>query len=194
MELVRANRPYIGYDRNIPRPDIERGRRLSWEYNHTSPDDHERQCELLKQLLGTYNDEVMIQPDVHFDFGFNTHFLGMAYLNFGVTILDTSPVIIGAHCFIAPGVIISCPSHPVNANQRNEGVELSAPITIGESVWIGAGAIICGGVKIGDRSVIGAGAVVLKDVPSDSVAVGVPARVVRKITDDDRVDPSRIQF
>lgn len=194
MALVRSNRAYIGYDRHIPKPDIERGRRLSWEYNHTPPDDHERQRELLKQLLGTYNDEVVIQPEVHFDFGFNTHFLGMAYLNFGVTILDTSPVIIGSHCFIAPGVIISCPSHPVDAAQRNEGVEFSGPIEIGESVWIGAGAIICGGVKIGARSVIGAGAVVLKDVPSDSVAVGVPARVVRKVTENDRVDPSLIQF
>ena len=56
----------------------------------------------------------------------------------------------------------------------------TAPVIIGNSVWIGGGAIICPGVTIGDRCVIGAGSVVTKDIPDDSVAVGNPARLIRK--------------
>ena len=73
-------------------------------------------------------------------------------------------------------------------------MEISKPITIGEGVWIGANATICGGVHIGDHSVIGAGAVVLKDVPADSVVAGVPARVLRKITEKDIIPQDKIQF
>ena len=76
----------------------------------------------------------------------------MAYVNFGVTFLDTSPITIGDMCFIAPGVILTCAGHPVVAEQRNKGIETSKPITIGNSVWIGAHATICGGVKIGDHA------------------------------------------
>ena len=99
----------------------------------------------------------MIQHGVHFDFGFNTYFLGMAYVNFGVTFLDTCPITIGDMCFIAPGVILACAGRPVVAEQRNQGIETSKPITIGNSVWIGAHATICGGVTIGDHAVIDAG-------------------------------------
>ena len=55
------------------------------------------------------------------------------------------------------------------------------PITIGDNVWLGGGAIVCPGVTIGDNSVVGAGAVVTRDLPADVVAVGVPAAVVRSI-------------
>ena len=54
-------------------------------------------------------------------------------------------------------------------------------VTIGNNVWIGSGAIILGGITIGDNSIIGAGAVVNKDIPEDSIAVGVPAKVIKKI-------------
>lgn len=194
MKLVKGSDGFVGNAMNIPQDmqcDVEA---LVWDYNQTRPTDTERRRELLKKILGTYNDNVMIQPGIHFDFGFNTHFLGMAYVNYNVTILDTSPVVLGEGCFIAPGVTISCASHPVDAGQRLQGIEISKSITIGRGVWIGANATICGGVSIGDHSVIGAGAVVLRDVPSDSVAVGVPARVVRKISAEDRIPEDKIQF
>ena len=53
-------------------------------------------------------------------------------------------------------------------------------MAVGEDCWIGGGAIICPGVTIGDRCVIGAGSVVTKDIPDDSIAVGNPARVIRR--------------
>ena len=75
-------------------------------------------------------------------------------------ILDTSPVHIGANAFIAPGVCISCVSHAIDAQQRAEAITTSAPITLEENVWIGANAVICGGITIGKGSIIGAGSVV----------------------------------
>lgn len=194
LKLVKGQAGFVGNAMNIPQ-DMQRDvEALVWDYNQTRPTDITRRRELLRKILGTYNDHVVIQPGIHFDFGFNTHFLGMAYVNYNVTILDTSPVVLGDGCFIAPGVTISCAAHPVDASQRLQGIEISKPITIGEGVWIGANATICGGVHIGDHAVIGAGAVVLKDVPANSVAVGVPARMARKITADDRIPQDKIQF
>lgn len=194
MKIVTGPNGFIGNAHNIPSDKQREAEALVWEYNQTRPTEIEKQRELLKKILGTYNDKVFIQHGIHFDFGFNTHFLGMAYINFNVTILDTSPVTIGDRCFIAPGVVISCAAHPVNSEQRGLGMEISKPITIGEGVWIGANATVCGGVLIGDHSVIGAGAVVLKDVPDDCVAAGVPAHVIRKITAKDMIPQDEIQF
>ena len=64
--------------------------------------------------------------------------------------------------------------------ERRTEKEYAYPVTIGEDCWIGGGATLCPGVTIGDRCIIGAGSVVTKDIPSDSIAVGNPAKVIRK--------------
>ena len=92
MKLVTSKDGYIGHAMNIPHDWQNKIYELVLKYNQTSPADIKRREELLKQILGTYNERGVIQHGVHFDFGFNTHFLGMAYVNFGVTFLDTSPV------------------------------------------------------------------------------------------------------
>ena len=194
MKLVTSKDGFIGQAMNIPHDRQNKTHELVLAYNQTSPADINRREELLKQILGTYNERVVIQHGVHFDFGFNTHFLGMAYVNFGVTFLDTSPITIGDMCFIAPGVILTCAGHPVVAEQRNLGLETSKPITIGNSVWIGAHATICGGVTIGNHAVIGAGAVVLRDVPENTIVAGVPAKKIRQITDKDIIPSDEIFF
>ncbi|WP_081657613.1 sugar O-acetyltransferase [Prevotella sp. AGR2160] len=194
MQLVTGMDGYIGDVTKIPFERIQKGRDLVWEYNRTKPSDTKRQEQLLRQILGTYHEGVVIQPGIAFDYGFNTHFRGTAFLNFGVTILDTSPVMIGTHCFIAPQVTISCASHPLDAAQRAAGIEVSRPIVIGDDVWIGANATICGDVTIGDGVVIGAGAVVLHDIPAHTVVAGVPARKIRDITPDACIPEGNIEF
>ena len=92
--------------------------------------------------------------------------------------------------FIAPGVCIACAGHPIDVAQRNEGICTSKAITIGDDVWIGANSTVCGGVTSGKGSVIGAGSVVTKDIPEGVVAVGNPCRVLRKVTEADRVELS----
>jgi acetyltransferase-like isoleucine patch superfamily enzyme len=90
---------------------------------------------------------------------------------------------IGSNVSIAHGTTIMTTTHnytDAGVNIR-EAPELFGPVTIGSDVWIGAGVRILAGVSIGNRVVIGAGSVVTKDIPSNSLAVGVPARVVKSI-------------
>lgn len=102
-------------------------------------------------------------------------------MNYNCVILDTSPVHIGKNAFIAPGVCIACAGHGILPAQRAEGVSTSAPIIIEDDVWIGANATVIGGVTIGEGSIIGAGSVVVRDIPRGVIAVGNPARVLRKL-------------
>jgi maltose O-acetyltransferase len=98
-------------------------------------------------------------------------------------VLDVAQVTIGSRTLFGPSVQIYTATHPMDHQQRASGLEYAKPITIGEDVWIGGGAIICPGVTIGHRSVIGAGSVVTKDIPPDVFAAGNPCRVLRTLTE-----------
>jgi len=104
------------------------------------------------------------------------------YANFDCVFLDVCPIHIGDNCMLAPGVHIYTATHPVDAIERNSGLEFGAPVTIGHNVWIGGRAVINPGVTIGDNVVIGSGTVVIRDVPSDVVIAGNPARIIKKLT------------
>jgi maltose O-acetyltransferase len=96
-------------------------------------------------------------------------------------VLDSVKVTIGSNVLFAPGVQLYTATHPLDAVVRRTTLELAKPITIGNDCWVGGGAVVCPGVNIGDRCVIGAGSIVTKDIPDDSLAVGNPARVTRKL-------------
>lgn len=66
-------------------------------------------------------------------------------------------------------------------------MEYAYPINVGDNVWIGAGVTINPGVSVGENSVIGSSSVVTKDIPANSLAFGNPCRVIRKITEDDKL-------
>lgn len=88
--------------------------------------------------------------------------------------------------FIAPDCVFSTAGHPLDAAQRNQGLEIALPITVGNNVWIGTHVSVLPGVTIGNNVVIGAGSVVNRDIPDGVVAAGNPCRVIRKITEEDR--------
>ena len=102
--------------------------------------------------------------------------------------LDVVEITIGAACQVATCVQFLTATHPVDPEPRRLGWESAEPITVGDNVWLGGGAILCPGVTIGDDTVVGAGAVVMRDLPAGVVAVGSPARVLREIGERDRVD------
>lgn len=158
---------------------------LLYEYNHLSPKEKDKKSKILKELFGECGDLVFINQDFKCDFGKNIFFKGLAILNFNCVILDNSTVTIGKNAFIGPNTVISCASHPIQALERNKGLTLSKPITLGDNVWLGANCTILGGVTIGDNSIIGAGSVVTKNIPSGVIAVGNPCKVLRKITKED---------
>lgn len=154
---------------------------LIYDFNQARPRENEKRNVLLKQLLGRAAG-VNILPPFYCDFGENIFFTEGGFLNYGVTILDIAPVYIGKHVQIGPNVIISTVGHPSDLAERMKPFACGDEIHIGDNVWIGAGAIVLGGVTIGDRSIIGAGSIVTKDIPADVIAVGNPCRVIKSIT------------
>lgn len=124
--------------------------------------------------------EGFIRRPVYCDYGYNIYIGEGAFVNFDCALLDLAPIRIGARTLIAPKVQLLTPVHPMDAAERATGRERGLAITIGDDCWLGGGVIVCPGVTIGDRCIIGAGSVVTRDIPSDSVAVGNPARVVRR--------------
>ena len=121
------------------------------------------------------------------DYGFNIHTEGLVFINYNCVMLDTSPIHIGENAFIGPGTCLTCAGHAIDAKERGMGVGTSKPITLEKDVWIGANCTVCGGVTIGKGSVIGAGSVVTKDIPPGVIAVGNPCKVLRPITEEDRI-------
>ena len=170
-----------------------RARELCLELDRVSPADATKRNRILGELLPPDSHLPVVMPPFRCDYGFNIHFGGFVFLNYGVTILDTSPIRIGQGTFIAPGVTISATGHALDPAQRAQAISTSEAIAIGSNVWIGANATLCAGVTIGDDSVIGAGAVVTHDIPAGVVAAGVPARVLRELGPDDRVTPTLSQ-
>jgi maltose O-acetyltransferase len=140
----------------------------------------ERQT-ILRQLLGSIGENSIIEPPFYCSYGRNTHIGDFVYLNYNCVILDNNEIRIGHHVMIGPAVQIYTAQHPLEAEPRNQGFEIARSITIEENVWIGGGAILLPGVTIGRNAVVGAGAVVTRAVPPNSVVVGNPAKVVRKI-------------
>lgn len=128
-----------------------------------------------------------IEPMFRCDYGFNIHTEGLVFINYNCVMLDTSPIYIGENAFIGPGTCLACAGHAIDAKERGMGVGTSKPITLEKDVWLGANCTVCGGVTIGQGSVIGAGSVVTKDIPPGVIAVGNPCKVLRPITEDDRI-------
>ena len=128
-----------------------------------------------------------LEPPFFCDYGYNITVGDQVFFNFNCVILDVNPVTIGDRCLFGPNVQIYAATHPVNAETRGSLLEFGKPVSIGSDVWIGGGAIICPGVSIGNRSIIAAGAVVTKDIPSDVLAGGNPARIIKPIEEGPRL-------
>ena len=142
--------------------------------------------ELMRTLFGSVGQDAWVEPSFYCDYGFNIHVGKGFYANHGCVFLDCAPITIGDDCMLGPRVTLTTATHPLQAKQRCglEGapaLESAAPITIGDQVWIGAGAVVNPGVTIGDRAVVASGAVVTRDVPPDALVAGVPAAVKKYI-------------
>ena len=194
LSRIKEDKGFVGNAMHIPREAQAKARRLCWKFNNSDPDDPKAQRDILMRLFGTYYSSVYLMPSFRCDFGFNIHFKGFALVNYNCVFLDTSPIHIGRSVLIGPGVVLACAGHPIHSEQRcSSALETSDPITIEDGVWIGANSTVCGGVTIGEGSVIGAGSVVTSDIPKGVIAAGVPCKVLREITEDDRIEPERIE-
>ncbi|MGN1381549.1 MAG: sugar O-acetyltransferase [Eubacterium sp.] len=187
LDVLKGDQAYVINNSYVPRQPMRDCHELCWKINHLPPDKDEEKREAMQKLFGEVHDSVFIMPEFHCDYGFNIYFHGMAYVNYNAVFLDTSPIHIGNNAFIAPGALLSCAGHSIDKVQRARGISTSASITLEDDVWLGARVTVIGGVTIGKGTVIGAGSVVTKDIPAGVVAAGVPCRVIRKITEEDRL-------
>lgn len=159
----------------------KRARRLCREYNASTEEEGPRRTEILRELLGGMTDEIYIEPPFRCDYGTYFHVGRNFYANFDLIVLDVCEVRIGENCFIGPRVSLLAATHPVEAELRVSGAENGQPITIGDNVWIGGGAIINPGVTIGNNVVVASGAVVTRSFGDNVVIGGVPAKVLREL-------------
>ena len=180
FERMRAGDLYRADDSEITEAH-HRAVRLVARYNHSSVDDPGGRRRLLAELLGTFGSGSVIRPPLACDYGSFLHVGEHTFVNFGLVALDAAPIVIGDHVQIGPNVQLLTPTHPLDPDLRRDGWEGAGPITLGDNVWLGGGVIVLADVSVGENTVVGAGAVVTRDLPPGVVAVGNPARVIRRI-------------
>ena len=159
---------------------------ILYDFNATRPREASRRRELLERFFAETGEGLYIEPPLHANWGCSTHWGAHCYANFNLTLVDDGEIFIGEHTMIGPNVTLTTTGHPIRPDLREQIAQYSEPIHIGRNVWIGAGVIVLPGVTIGDNSIIGAGSVVSRSIPSNVVAVGVPCRVMREITEADK--------
>lgn len=185
-ERMLSGELYIADDPELREGFSRRGRLLD-EISRLRWDQADERMRLFGELFGELGEGAYIEPSFHCDYGSNIHIGKNFYANTGCIFLDVAPITIGDNVFFGPRIGLYTPYHPIDAAVRNAQMEGGLPITIGSDVWFGGDVTVCPNVTIGSNVVIGAGSVVVKDIPDNSVAVGNPCRVVRSITDADRV-------
>ena len=171
---------------------ITKARRLTKQYNQTKFEDTIQKDSILSELFAKIGNNVKIDVPFYCDYGQHISIGNNVIININCTFVDCNKITIGNNVIIASNVQIYTATHPVNISDRlldnwsynNPHAFFNTyalPVTIEDNVWIGGGVIILPGVTIGKNSVIGAGSVVNKSIPPNSLAVGNPCKVIRKI-------------
>lgn len=169
-----------------------RARTLLKEYHNLAYEQKEEKTAILKQLFGKIGTNVSVGTPFLCDYGRNIYMGNNISVNMNCTFVDCNEIRIENHVMIASNVQIYTATHPVELKERltkdwtlecgkHFCQTYALPVTIESGCWLGGGVIVLPGVTIGEGCVIGAGSVVTKDIPANSVAVGNPCRVIRKI-------------
>jgi maltose O-acetyltransferase len=159
---------------------------LTDEYNRSFGKPPAEREAILRRLLKSVGRDCYFEPTFRCEFGFNISIGDAFYANFDCVMLDGGGITIGDHVLFGPRVGIYTSNHAIDAAERAAGACYAKPVIIGNDVWVGGGVTINQGVTVGDGTIIASGSVVTKPIPSGVIAAGVPARVLREITDADR--------
>jgi acetyltransferase-like isoleucine patch superfamily enzyme len=139
---------------------------------------------LFSRLTGRPVDESFgLFPPFYTDCGKNIHVGKNVFINMGCKFQDQGGIFIGDGVLIGHNVVLATLNHAKSPCDRS--TMLPAPIHIGKNVWIGANATVLPGVTIGDGAIVAAGAVVNRDVPENTVVGGVPAKVIKHLSEED---------
>lgn len=179
-------RYYISWDEELT-GERERAKDSLFAFNGLKPSLRREREQLIRGLFGKAGANCWIESPFNCDYGYHITVGDDFYANAGCCILDCAPVKIGNRVLLGPNVGIYPPEHAFDRTERAQGYERALPVVIEDDVWIGGGVTITGGVTIGPHTIIGAGSVVTKDIPGGVVAAGVPCRVIRRITGQDKI-------
>ena len=161
---------------------------MVFEYNHLPPSRGEEKKALLKKMFGRIGESCYIETPFYANWGGKNVYMGNhVYANFNLVLVDDAVIEIGDNVMIGPNVVLCTGTHPVSPRLRAKEAQYNKPVKVGSGVWIGANTMVMPGVTIGENSIIGAGSVVTKDIPANSLAVGNPCHVIRKINGEDSV-------
>ncbi|MBQ1519927.1 MAG: sugar O-acetyltransferase [Clostridia bacterium] len=194
-ERMTTGRLYDPAKDEIRRPH-RRGLTLCDKFNRTPFSRRRKKQKLLEKLIPSCaGKDLGVFSPFYCEYGVNIHVGRDCFINYNCTFLDVAPITLEDGAWVGAGVILATPSHPYLSEERAirvypDGVhdlEYAKPITLKKNCWICSGAVISGGVTVGENSIVAAGAVVTSDVPPDCIAGGVPARVIRKIDENDRI-------
>ena len=176
-EIYNAN-----YDKELIL-EREKIKDLCFEYNNVLPSNRIKQKELLKKIIGESKEDILIEAPFYCDYGYNIKVGNNFYANHGLVLLDAGGIIFGDNVYIGPGCHFYTSHHSIDKELRNKGLEYATKITIGNDVWFGGNVTVLPGVNIGNNVVIGAGSVVTKDIPDNTIAVGNPCKVIKRINE-----------
>ena len=177
---------YISWDEELTL-EREKAKDLLFEFNSIKPSLRVERETIINKLFGKVGKNCWIESPFNCDYGYNITVGDNFYTNTNCCILDCAKITIGNNVWIGPNVGIYTPNHAFDSKERADGYERYLPIEIGDNVWIGGGVTIIGGVKIGKNSIIGAGSVVTKDIPAGVLVAGNPAKIIREITENDKI-------
>lgn len=130
------------------------------------------------------DDTFTLFPPFHTDCGKNIAVGKNVFINSGCKFQDQGGIVIDDGALIGHNVVLATLNHSLSVRDRQDLIP--GPIRIGKNAWIGSNVTILPGVTVGDGAVVAAGAVVTKDVPAYTVAGGVPARVLRPLTEEEK--------
>ena len=180
----------LWYDANYDKELLElrlKAEDLCFDLNNTRPKDVEKRNAILKELIPDMGEDCVILSPFVTDYGCYTKIGEGTVINHNAYLMDGNGITIGKHCFIGPNCGMYTAVHATVAEERNQGLEKALPITIGDNCWFGGDVTVLPGVTIGNDTIIGAGSVVTKDIPDHVIAAGNPCRVLRPITEADRI-------
>lgn len=171
---------YCAYDAELIKKR-EKAKQLCYEYNQLVPSQLKEKEDIIQKLFKKTGKSFTIEPNFWCDYGNHISIGENFYINHNCVILDGAEVKFGDNVMIGPNCGFYTAGHPINIEERNQGLEYAKPIYIGNNVWIGGNVVVMPGVKIGNNVTIGAGSIVTKDIPDNVIAYGNPCKVIRKI-------------
>ena len=195
-ERMTSGRLYNPSKKEIDVPH-SRYMELCDRFNRTPLSRRRKKKKLLERLIPSSKGRGLgLFSPFYCEYGVNIHVGRDCFVNYNCVFLDVAPIVLEDGVWIGASVTVATPLHPYLAEERmireypdgEHDLEYAKPITLKKNCWICSGAVISGGVTVGENSIVAAGAVVTKDVPDHCIVGGVPAKVIRMIDEDDRMD------